>query len=127
MLEGMSFRENLLETVRKASGAGFETSILLASSSEIGLLRPVSSTFEASLRSLSGLFGQFLRESFVIGRRLSQHHYFTATSRGIEVKSPVPTLRGATFRTHLKFAKLSLRHLCLLYRTPPVTTLAQLL
>jgi site-specific recombinase XerD len=36
---------------------------MLVPGSKIGLLRPVSSTFEASVRSSSGLFGQFLRHT----------------------------------------------------------------
>jgi hypothetical protein len=56
----MVSRETVRKGVREASGAF----ILLAPGSEIGLLGPVSSTFGASVRSLSGLFGQFLEEIF---------------------------------------------------------------
>ena len=50
-----------------------------------------------------------LRESFVIGRTPLQHHYFTANGHQIEAERPAPTLSEAPFRTHLRFAKLSLR------------------
>jgi hypothetical protein len=51
------------ETVRKGSRTAFEASILDLQSSEIGLLPPVSSTFGASARSQSGLFGQSQKRS----------------------------------------------------------------
>jgi hypothetical protein len=43
---------------------------LVVSSSEIELLGPISSVFEASVRSFSGLFGQSLGGSPVSGRPL---------------------------------------------------------
>ena len=39
-----------------------EASILVVFSSEVELLGPVSAVFEASVQSLSGLFGQSLSE-----------------------------------------------------------------
>jgi len=48
------------ETVLKGVRVAYEASILVVSSSEIELLGPVSSVFEASVRSLSALFGQSL-------------------------------------------------------------------
>ena len=48
-----------LETVRKGSRAATGASIVLGSSGEIGLLRPVWWHFEVSVAGLSGLFGQF--------------------------------------------------------------------
>jgi hypothetical protein len=38
-----------------------------------------------------------------------KHHNLTAVRHQTEAKSPAPTPRGATFRTHLGFAKLFLR------------------
>jgi len=52
------------ETVRKGSIAASGASIIGPQSSEIELLGPVSSGFEASVRSLSALFGQFLEGVF---------------------------------------------------------------
>ena len=43
-----------LETLRKGASVAAGASVLLASGSEIGLLRLVSSTFEASVQSLPG-------------------------------------------------------------------------
>ena len=48
------------ETVRKGVRVASEASILVVSSNEIELLGPVSAVFEASVQSLSGLFGQSL-------------------------------------------------------------------
>src|SRR3712207_954729 len=53
-------RITLLEIVRKGTRAVCGACILVASGSEIGLLGPALSTFETSVRSLWGLFGQFL-------------------------------------------------------------------
>src|SRR5829696_8473106 len=55
------FTENPRETVRKGVRGASGAFILLVPGSEIGLLGPVSSTFGVSVRSLSGLFGQFQR------------------------------------------------------------------
>lgn len=51
------------ETVRKGVRVASEAIVLVDSSSEIELLGPVSSVFEASVRSLSGLFGQSQKRS----------------------------------------------------------------
>ena len=56
------FTESPTETVRKGVRGASEASILVAPSNEIELLGPVSSVFEASVRSLSGLFGQSQKE-----------------------------------------------------------------
>jgi hypothetical protein len=52
------FTELPRETVRKGTRVASGASILLPSGSETELLEPVSSVFEASVRSLSGLFVQ---------------------------------------------------------------------
>ena len=55
-----SIHEMPRETVRKGVRAASEASILVVLGSEIELLGPVSPVFEASVQSLSGLFGQSL-------------------------------------------------------------------
>jgi hypothetical protein len=77
--------------------------------SQIGSVAPFHSQERTSQIRPTRFFKQFLRVSLIIGRRLPQHHNFTATSHGIEAKSPAPTPRRATFRTHPRFAKLALR------------------
>jgi hypothetical protein len=57
------FTENPRETVRKGVRGASGAFILLVPGSEIGLLGPVSSTFEAPVQNLSGLFRQFLSDS----------------------------------------------------------------
>jgi hypothetical protein len=52
------------ETVRKGVRVASEVSIFVVCSSEIELLGTVSSVFEASVQSLSGLFGQSLEGEF---------------------------------------------------------------
>ena len=66
------FTELPRETVRKGVRGASEASILVAPSNEIELLGPVSSVFEASVRSLSGLFGQSLRRN---SRKPNLCHY----------------------------------------------------
>jgi hypothetical protein len=48
------------ETASNGVRVAYEAFLLVVSNSEIELLGPVSSVFEASVRSLSALFGQFL-------------------------------------------------------------------
>jgi hypothetical protein len=52
------------ETVRNGAGARPGASTSLTFGSEIELRGPISSTFEALVRGLLGLFGQFLEEAF---------------------------------------------------------------
>jgi hypothetical protein len=60
-LSALRVSENRIsETVRKGVRVASEASILVVSSNKIELLGRVSAVFEASVRSLSGLFGQSL-------------------------------------------------------------------
>src|ERR687890_2865223 len=63
------------ETVRKGVRVASEAFILVVSSSEIGPLRAFSSVFEASVSSLSGLFGQSQRNCLkILSTSQPPHH-----------------------------------------------------